>query len=169
MLKKMFVSLKNHMDLPQWQPNTLAIKKLKFLQTERKHRIKIKSVLLKQQCDYKLMKSIKMDKELLKLNQSLLSNIDKQLKIIEYKIELIIEEDQKSQDQSNRLRTIPGVVKVLTWMMITKTQGFSTINNLIKMACYTGVVPFDNQSGTLLRFKPIVSIFADKELKRFFI
>jgi len=33
------------------------------------------------------MKSIKMDKELLKLNQSLLSNIDKQLKIIENKIE----------------------------------------------------------------------------------
>lgn len=157
---------KNHMDLPQWQPNTLPIKKLKVLQAERKHRIKIKSSLLKQQYDYKLMKSIKMDKELLKLNKSLISNIDKQLKIIEHKIELIIEEDQKLQDQSNRLRTIPGVGKVLTWMMITKTQGFSTINNPRKMACYAGVVPFDHQSGTSLRFKPKVSIFADKELKK---
>lgn len=157
---------KNHMDLPQWQPNTLAIKKLKVLQTERKHRIKIKSGLLKQQCDYKLMKSMKMDKELLKLNQSLISNIDKQLKIIEHKIELIIQEDQKLQDQSNRLRTIPGVGKVLTWMMITKTQGFCRINNPRKMACYAGVVPFDHQSGTSLRFKPKVSIFADKELKK---
>ena len=157
---------KNHMDLPQWQPNTLAIKKLKVLQSERKHRIKIKSALLKQQYDYKLMKSIKMDKELLKLNQSLLSNIDKQLKIIENKIELIIQEDEKLQDQSNRLQTIPGVGKVLTWMMITKTQGFSTINSPRKMACYAGVVPFDHQSGTSLRFKPKVSIFADKELKK---
>ena len=157
---------KNHMDLPQWQPNTLAIKKLKVLQTERKHRIKIKSGLLKQQCDYKLMKSMKMDKELLKLNQSLLSNIDKQLKIIENKIELIIQEDQILQDQSNRLRTIPGVGKVLTWMMITKTQGFCRINNPRKMACYAGVVPFDHQSGTSLRFKPKVSVFADKELKK---
>lgn len=157
---------KNHMDLPQWQPNTLAIKKLKVLQSERKHRIKIKSALLKQQYDYKLMKSIKMDKELLKLNQSLLSNIDKQLKIIENKIELIIQEDEKLQDQSNRLQTIPGVGKVLTWMMITKTQGFSTINSPRKMACYAGVAPFDHQSGTSLRFKPKVSIFADKELKK---
>ena len=157
---------KNHMDLPQWQPNTLAIKKLKVLQTERKHRIKIKSGLLKQQCDYKLMKSMKMDKELLKLNQSLISNIDKQLKIIEHKIELIIQEDQILQDQSNRLRTIPGVGKVLTWMMITKTQGFCRINNPRKMACYAGVVPFDHQSGTSLRFKPKVSVFADKELKK---
>lgn len=157
---------KNHMDLPQWQPNSLAIKKLKVLQTERKHRIKIKSGLLKQRCDYKLMKSMKMDKELLKLNQSLISNIDKQLKIIEHKIELIIQEDQILQDQSNRLRTIPGVGKVLTWMMITKTQGFCRINNPRKMACYAGVVPFDHQSGTSLRFKPKVSIFADKELKK---
>lgn len=157
---------KNHMDLPQWQPNTLAIKKLKVLQTERKHRIKIKSGLLKQQYDYKLMKSIKMDKELLKLNQNLIENIEKQLKIIEHKIELIIEEDQRLQDQSNRLQTIPGVGKVLTWMMITKTQGFTMINDPRKMACYAGVVPFDHQSGTSLRFKPKVSIFADKELKK---
>ena len=112
------------------------------------------------------MKSMKMDKELLKLNQSLISNIDKQLKIIEHKIELIIQEDQILQDQSNRLRTIPGVGKVLTWMMITKTQGFCRINNPRKMACYAGVVPFDHQSGTSLRFKPKVSVFADKELKK---
>lgn len=157
---------KNHMDLPQWQPNTLAIKKLKVLQTERKYRIKIKSSLLKQQYDYKLMKPIKMDKELLKLNQNLIETIDKQLKIIEHKIELIIEENQRLQNQSNRLQTIPGVGKVLTWMMITKTQGFTTINNPRKMACYAGVVPFDYQSGASLRFRPKVSIFADKELKK---
>ena len=156
---------KNHMDLPQWQPNTLAIKKLKVLQTERKHRIKIKSGLLKQQCDYKLMKSMKMDKELLKLNQSLISNIDKQLKIIEHKIELIIQEDQILQDQSNRLRTIPGVGKVLTWMILAKTDNFQMIDSARKLACYSGVVPFDHQSGTSLRYRPKVSPYADKSLK----
>lgn len=157
---------KNHMDLPQWSPNTLAIKKLKVLQTERKHRVRIKSGLLKQQYDYSLMKAIKMDKELLKLNQSLIATIEKQIKIIENKIQTIIKEDQNLQNQSDRLQTIPGVGKVLTWMMITKTQGFTIINDPRKMACYAGVVPFDYQSGTSLRFKPKVSIFADKELKK---
>jgi len=112
------------------------------------------------------MKPIKMDKELLKLSQSLIGNIEKQLKIIENKIELIIEDDQRLQNQSNRIRTIPGVGKVLTWMMITKTQGFTIINDPRKMACYAGVVPFDHQSGTSLRFKPKVSIYADKDLKK---
>ena len=157
---------KNHMDLPQWQPNTLAIKKLKILQAERKHRIKIKSSLLRQQYDYKLMKPIKLDKELLKLNQNLIETIEKQLKSIEHKIEVIIEDDQRLQDQSKRLQTIPGVGKVLTWMMITKTQGFTIINDPRKLACYAGVVPFDHQSGTSLRSKPKVSVFADKDLKK---
>jgi transposase len=34
------------------------------------------------------------------------------------------------------------------------------------MACYAGVVPFDYQSGTSIRYKPKVSVFADKELKK---
>lgn len=33
------------------------------------------------------------------------------------------------------------------------------------MACYCGVVPFEHQSGTSIRYKPRVSVFADKGLK----
>ncbi|MFN8317229.1 MAG: transposase [Chitinophagales bacterium] len=50
-------------------------------------------------------------------------------------------------------------------MMISKTNGFKRFNNPRKMACYAGVVPFDYQSGTSIRYKPKVSVFADKELK----
>ena len=49
--------------------------------------------------------------------------------------------------------------------MIAKTEGFTKINEARKMACYAGVVPFENQSGTSLRHKPKVSYFADKSLK----
>src|SRR5690606_17779893 len=35
-----------------------------------------------------------------------------------------------------------------------------------KMACFAGVVPFDHQSGTSLKYKPRISVFADKELKK---
>ena len=157
---------KNYMDLPIWYPNSLTIKKLKALQTERKHRIKIKTSLLQQQADYKLMKSIKMDKELLKLNQNLIKSIEKQLKAIEMKMDELLKADQKLKEQSERIQTIPGVGKVLSLLIITKTQGFNLINNPRKMACYAGVVPFEYQSGTSLRFKPRVSFFADKELKK---
>jgi hypothetical protein len=37
-----------------------------------------------------------------------------------------------------------------------------------EMACYAGVVPFDHQSGTSVKYKSKVSIYADKELKEYF-
>lgn len=157
---------KNYNDLPQWKPNTLSIKQLKILQTERRYRIKIKSGLVKQQHDYKSMKTMKIDKELLKLNESLVKSLILQIKKIEDKIQFIISNDNQLKEQSNRMQTIPGVGKVLTWMILSKTEGFTKINNPKKMACFAGVVPFDHQSGTSLRYKPKVSVFADKELKR---
>ena len=157
---------KNHMDLRQWKPNTEAIKQLKVLQTERKYRVKIKSGLIKQQYDYKVMKAMKIDKELLKLNESLIKYIDAQISKIEAKIQSIINNDEELKEQANRIQTIPGVGKVLTWMMLSKTEGFTKIDNPRKMACFAGVVPFDYQSGTSLKYKPKISIFADKELKK---
>jgi len=57
------------------------------------------------------------------------------------------------------------VGKVVSWMMLAKTEGFTLINNPRKMACYCGVVPFDHQSGTSIRQKPRVSLYADKGIK----
>lgn len=157
---------KNHMDLQQWKPNTISIKQLNVLQAERKYRVKIKSGLVKQQYDYKVMKSIKMDKELLKLNDSLIKNIDKQIAKIEAKIESIIINDEQLNEQASRIRTIPGVGKVLSWMILSKTEGFTKITEPRKLACFAGVVPFDHQSGTSIKYKPRTSNFADKELKK---
>ncbi len=157
---------KNHMDLPQWKPNTESMKQLKVLQTERKYRVKIKSGLIRQRADYKLMNTNGMDKELLKLNESLIRNIDAQISKIEAKIQFIIGNDQRLREQANRMRTIPGVGKVLSWMVLSKTEGFTKIDNPRKMACFAGVVPFDHQSGTSLKYRPRISVFADKELKK---
>jgi transposase len=46
-----------------------------------------------------------------------------------------------------------------------KTEGFTAFTDPREMACYAGVVPFDHQSGTSVKYKSKVSIYADKELK----
>ena len=61
--------------------------------------------------------------------------------------------------------SIPGVGKVVSWTMIAKTEGFKKITDPRKMACYSGVVPFEHQSGTSVYRKPRVSMFADKDIK----
>lgn len=63
------------------------------------------------------------------------------------------------------IKSVPGVGKVLAWVFLSKTDGFTSITNPRKMACYSGVVPFDFQSGTSIKKRPGVSMLADKTIK----
>lgn len=156
---------KNHAEAALWKPASPGVKRIKVLLSERSSRVRMKSQLLKQQHDYKLMKGISLDKELLKLNKKLIEAVERQLKEIEARIEATVQEDPQLKEQAQLIRSVPGVGKVLSWMMLAKTEGFAILNNPRKMACYCGVVPFDFQSGTSLRNKPRVSFYADKSMK----
>jgi transposase len=156
---------KNHESIPQWKPSSPAIQKLRILLTERNSRVKAKRQLLKQQYDYAKMKHLGLDKSLRKLNEQQLILINKQLLQIENAIEALIKANVQMQRQAELIRSVPGAGKVLTWMMLAKTEGFTTITEPRKMACYSGVVPFSNQSGTSVRGKDRVSSYADKSIK----
>jgi transposase len=156
---------KNHADLPQWQPTPPVVQKLKVMLTERNYRIKAKRQLLKQQNDYGKMKTLGLDKSLQKMNEQHLALLDKQLIQIESAIELLIKTDERLNRQAELIRSVPGVGKVLCWMMLAKTEGFTIISDARKMACYSGVVPFSHQSGTSIRGKNRVSAYADKAIK----
>jgi transposase len=156
---------KNYQETIQWKACPNSIKKIKILLTERASRIKIKKQLTVQQYDYKLMKSISLDKQLSNLNTKLIKDIETQIKIIEDNIESIISNDEKLNHQQKLIKSVPGVGKVLSWTLLSKTEGFITITDPRKMACYSGVVPFDFQSGTSLKRRPGLSMLADKGLK----
>lgn len=156
---------KNHESIPQWKPSSPAVQKLKVLLTERNSRVKAKRQLLKQQVDYGKMKHLGLEKSLRKLNDEQLALVSKQLVRIEAEIETLIEADPQMCSQTKLIRSIPGVGKVLCWMMLAKTESFTTITEPRKMACYSGVVPFANQSGTSVRSKERVSSYADKAIK----
>jgi transposase len=156
---------KNHQELPLWKPSSPAIQKLKILLTERSARVKSKRQLLKQQYDYAKMKHLGLDKPLQKLNKQQLNILNEQLQVIEKQIEQLIKQDEQMHKQAELMRSIPGVGKVLCWMMLSKTENFTTITEPRKMACYSGVVPFAYQSGTSVRGKDRVSNYADKALK----
>lgn len=156
---------KHHQETLQWQPCPESIKKIKILLTDRRTRIKMKTALKRQQSDYKLMKGTGLDKELLKLNKNLIKGIQNQIVLLENQIESIIRQDSELNEQSGLIRSVPGAGKVTTWMFLAKTAGFTTITEARKMACYSGVVPFDFQSGTSIYRRPRVSTLADKSMK----
>lgn len=156
---------KHHQELKPWSPPSVSIQKLKVLLTERNFRIKAKRQLLKQKHDYARMKKLGISGDLLTLNQELTAQIDLQIKQLETDIQQLICSDDLLKEQSDLMQTIPGVGKVLTWVIIAKTEGFTTITDPRKMACYSGVVPFDFQSGTSINGRKRVSVYADKYAK----
>lgn len=156
---------KNHKEIKPWTCPTVSVQKIKILLTERSSRVKTKSQLLTQQRDYTRMKKIGLNRSLQKMNEQLIAKIEQQICDIEKQIEQVIQTDESLKQQSSLMRTIPGVGKILCWMMLAKTEGFTTINDPRKMACYSGVAPFDFQSGTSIRGKQRVSVFADKSIK----
>lgn len=156
---------KNYMDLQPWIAKSSDIQKINLLNSERRHRVKIRAGLLKQMKDLHFLKNY-MEKDIIKLNQQLILLLDKQIKTIEKKIVEIIESNTELKDQYKRIQTIPGVGKVLATLLIVKTNGFTEIQSARKMACYSGVVPFEHRSGSSIYYKPRVSTMADKELKK---
>lgn len=156
---------KNQAELKPWVCPTASIQKLRILLTERTFRMKQKRQLLQQQHDYGKMKKLGLDRSLLHMNQKLMKQFQQQIEAIEKQIEQIIAEDTSLKQQAALMRTVPGVGKVVCWMMLAKTEGFKAIDNPRKMACYCGVVPFDYKSGTSVRGKPRISVYADKSMK----
>ncbi|MFG6687627.1 IS110 family transposase [Mariniflexile sp. HNIBRBA6329] len=156
---------KNQKENVQWRPSPKPIKQLKVLITERDSRIKMKRSLKKQQHDYKLMKTIGLDKDLLNLNQEIIQRVENQIAVIEKRIQQIIEDNKSLKEQSKLIKSVPGVGNVLSWYMLAKTEGFTKITEPRKMACFSGVVPFEHQSGSSIYRKPKVSFYADKSIK----
>ncbi|RZJ79503.1 MAG: IS110 family transposase [Chryseobacterium sp.] len=156
---------KHHAGLPQWKPAPVAIEKLKVLLTERSYRMKVKRQLLVQRADHAKMKRLDLDKPMRKLNDQMIELILKQVKQIEAAIQELIKADEQLNKQATLICSVPGVGKVLCWTILAKTAGFTLITEPRKMACYSGVVPFEYQSGSSIKGKSRVSHYADKALK----
>lgn len=156
---------KNLEELVAWKAPSKSIQQLKVLLAERNWRIQTKKQLLATAKSYRLMGTIEMENILVELNQQMIESMKAQIDAIEKLIEGIIDADQELSVAAKLLLSVPGIGKVLCWVLLAKTNNFNTITEPRKLACYSGVVPFDYRSGTSIRWKPRVSVYADKTLK----
>ena len=65
-----------------------------------------------------------------------------------------------------QVQSIKGIGQVTAVALLAYTKGFTSFSNAKELACYCGVVPFAKRSGTSIRFKPAVSPYANKKLKK---
>lgn len=73
----------------------------------------------------------------------------------------MIEADEELNEIHECLLSIPGVGKITSLLLIVVTRGFTRFDNPKQLACFLGVSPHPNQSGTSVQNGNHRSWFAD--------
>ena len=141
------------------------------LVTALQHQVKIRETLTEKRVaiENQLREASSHDKELFKALQAgykaVLSSIKAAIKKAEAKIEQLAEQDEEVNTNRMLLKSIPGIGEQTALQFIIRTDNFKGFSSAKHMACYAGVVPFANESGTIVR-KPRVSKIANRNLKQ---
>lgn len=97
--------------------------------------------------------------------KAVLKTINASLLKTEIKIEEISKKDESIAENVSLMKTIPGIGTQSAINLIIATNNFSNFNSAKHLACYAGVVPFQNQSGTIIK-KERISKMANLKIKR---
>ncbi len=87
------------------------------------------------------------------------------ISLIEKEIEQIIKSETEIYNNYTLIRSVVGIGLVNAVLFIIYSNNFHGFTDARKYACYSGVAPFENSSGTSIRGKTKVSHLANKRLK----
>ena len=99
---------------------------------------------------------------------ALIKEHNKRIRQVEKEIIRALETDQQLIKNFNLAISVKGIGLVIAAFMLVSSNNFSGFEDGRKYACYSGVAPFENTSGTSIRGKTKVSHLANKTLKTMF-
>jgi transposase len=147
------------------QIGVLTLEKLKDLQANRRRLMKALQSLRTSAQELKQFDA-STAKVVDKVNREAIRGLEKSLDKVDEQILAYIREDEALKQKYDLMLSVKGVGKVLAAMLLVYTHGFNRLADSRKLACYSGVAPFVYESGTSVRGKTGVSMFANGELKR---
>jgi len=156
---------KNHESLELYKAPPVVLEKVRTLLTIRDKVVQFNADIQKHPNELN-----KFDPELAKVANSsiktLLKQLKEQVKKLEDKIALLISEDQKLSRTIALTTSVPGIGRITALQIAICTNLFTRCENPKQLACYSGVVPFEQSSGTSLNKRPRVHHMANKKIKK---
>lgn len=98
-------------------------------------------------------------------NKLLVTGLDKKIRQIEKHISELINSSEQMKKMYDLLISIPGIGPHIAACLIVYTRCFTAFENSRKFACYSGIAPFEHQSGISIRGRSRVSHLANKTMK----
>lgn len=147
-----------------WQPKRELVQQLSHLAATRLRLITVQKQLrtpLKEQGSFS-------NKKIARQSHLICSHsikaIDDDLDRADKAIEKLIKADAELNRLFNLVTSVSGIGKVTAVQIIVATNEFKDINDPKKFACYSGVAPFTDESGKIIK-KARVSHMANKKVK----
>lgn len=135
------------------------------------HQVKIRETLIDKRValENQLHEAKTHDKELFKAlkegYKTALKSLHTAIRKAETEIKKLAAQDKEISTNEALLKSIPGIGMQTALQFIIRTDNFKTFSSAKHLACYAGVVPFANESGTIIK-RPRVSNMANRDLKK---
>ena len=97
--------------------------------------------------------------------QRQISHLDEGIEQTEKQITEIINSENELQQNFKLATSVKGIGLVIGAFMLVSTNNFTGFENGRKYACYSGIAPFSNESGSSIKGKTRVSHLANKKIK----
>lgn len=149
-----------------WEPVDSNIEKLKNLIAQRDRIVSAINQLKVPVNEIKEYGCIAEAKEMEKLQTPAIKGLEKVKLSVENKIKETVQADEQISKKMIQVQSIKGIGAITAVALLAYTKVFKSFKNAKELACYCGVVPFKKESGTSVRYKPTVSPFANKKLKK---
>jgi len=140
--------------------------KLKDMMTSRSRLISHANSIKVYLGELKLSNSKEIQKIMEQAHKAAVDGLKKSIKHLDTQILQIIKEDDHIQKNYQLLTSVPGIGHITAVYIICCTNNFSSKIKGKQLASYSGVVPFDNTSGTSIKGRSKVHKMANKDLKK---
>lgn len=106
-----------------------------------------------------------MNEYILTSTRQVIQMLSEQIKVVASEIKKLIESEEELLSTYSLLKSVAGIGFATAVHLIICTENFRRFTNPRKLACYSGVAPFENSSGKSIRGKTKTSHLANKKLK----
>lgn len=145
--------------------NPVILQQLHDLHITRDRLVKHRAALVVAVKQYRENLGMKNTDLIVKSQQRLIDDFKIEIGKITNAIKKLLESDPVIDQNYQLLCSIKGVGMVLAVGVIIKTKNFTSFSDARKFACFCGVAPFENTSGSSIRGRTRVSHLADKYMK----
>lgn len=148
-----------------FKPASAALQEVKDLFSYRERLVEFRKILLTSAKELKRVRTSGSSLYIYEESLAQIKLLSVKIKECEKQIEAVIKQDNLLETNYRLMLTVKGVGLVNAALILVATGNFTLFTDPRKFGCYSGVVPFEHNSGTSVRGKTRVSHIANKKVK----